>query len=958
MQDEKTAFDLLVKPLRRLVRERGFDRPTLPQKKAIPHILEEKNILLMAPAGTGKTEGALLPILQKILKKQLGKRKGIKLIYITPLRALNRDMLMRMRWWCRSLDLKISVRHGDTATRERRKQALSPPDVLITTPETLQLLITGKRMSRHISTVKWVVVDEIHELAENKRGAQLSLSLERLRRLKAGDFQIVGLSATVGTPDKVAKFLVGHERSCKILDVTMARKMELDVLYPSATKEDEVLASKLYTYPEVAARIRIMRELIENHESTLIFTNTRPMTEILTSRFKMWDLDFPVSIHHGSLSSFTRRRTEEELKSGDLKGAICTSSMELGIDIGKIDLCIQYNSPRQVTRLLQRVGRSGHQITKVAKGAIIVKDPIDAVESVVIADLSKKKELEPVKIPENPYDVLAHELVGMLVAAREWNIDDAHEIIRRAYPFRNLSKDELLKVLKFLESMTRRLVWLPPEGNVFVRPRKGKRIFDYYFNTLSMIPELMQYLVVDDEKDEPVGVLDEPFVAEYGEPGSKFVMGGSIWKIVQVFRNKVYVKSVDDPVGAVPSWVGEEIPVPFTVAQEVGKLRQRIKKQVNQGKKFDQIIKIISNEQDLDGGTVERTLDPVKRYIELDLPVPTHRKLVVEKSEDTHVVHACFGTLTNRTLARFIARKVSEELGETVAVSVDPYRILIRSEKLAPEEIVGVLRGNMGKDFEETLKSIIEDSRFFKWRIVQVARRMGALEHEARMTSGVVDKLTRGLKGTPVYEETFKEVVDKDLDLPRALEVLEKIESGEIEVSSLGIREEPSPLSAPAWQLRSLNFEPVSPERIRSLILGSTRARLLSEKRTFACIECKNWAEVKSIHELNDPPTCPDCGSKSIGLVEREARGVWRVLDRLKRTHKQAKKSEIWKKLKKTSQLISKYGKPAAAALVGRGVSPSAAEEVLREESEVSGRFLDLIMEKEKKALFQRYERS
>lgn len=954
MSKEETVFGRLAKPLRDLLEEKGFEEPTLPQKEAFPPILDDKNTLLIAPAGTGKTEAAFLPILNKILKSP--REEGIKLIYITPLRALNRDMLDRLIWWCKALDLKVSVRHGDTSKRERRKQALSPPDVLITTPETSQLLLVGERMSQHTTSVKWVVVDEVHELAGNKRGAQLSLSLERIRRLKGGDFQVVGLSATVGSPEEVAKFLVGVDRPCEIVDVSMVRDADFDVLFPEVTSRDEALASEIYTYPEVAARLRAMRDLIEEHETTLIFTNTRPMSEVLTSRFKMWDIDFPVSIHHGSLSTFARRRTEKELKEGKLRGAVCTSSMELGLDIGKVDLVIQYNSPRQVARLLQRAGRSGHRITEKAKGRIIVKDPTDGVESGVIVDRSKKRELEPVKIPDKPMDVLSHELVGMMVSAREWNVEDAWELTRRAYPFRNLEKEDVLDALKFLEDMPRKLAWLREDEEVFVRPSKGSRIFDYYFNTLSMIPEIKQYLVVDDTTDETVGVLDEPFVAEYGEPGAKFVVGGSIWRIVQVFKDKVFVKPDDDPVGAVPSWVGEEIPVPYSVAGDVGGMRRELADLLEGGDSYDEAIESISGSWDLDRGAVERSLEPVRDHFEEGLSVPTDGRVVVEKAEDTLVVHACFGTLANRTLARYIARRATDELGESVAVTVDPYRILVRSERLAPDELEAILTGELGMDFQSTLERVIEDSRFFKWRIVQIARRIGALEYETEMTGSEIDQLVEGSKGTPVYDETFREVVRKDLDLPKTLEILERIAGGELELVSLGIRSDPSPIAEPAWEERSLTFEPVSPKRMERLILGSVRARLLSSERTFACADCKDWVEIKEVHELSDSPTCPKCGSEKLGLVEEEVRSVRRTLDRVKGSSKKGRNEKTWKSIDKTSALVSKYGKAAAAALVGKGIKPPGAERILEEESEINDRFLDKVIDEEKKSMIRRYK--
>ncbi len=954
MSKEKSLFNRLVKPLTNLLEEKGFQTPTLPQKKAIPPILDGKNTLLIAPAGTGKTEAAFLPILNEILKKP--REDGIKLIYITPLRALNRDMLDRMMWWCRALDLKVAVRHGDTSKRERRKQALNPPDVLITTPETSQLLLVGKRMSQHTASVDWVIVDEVHELAGNKRGAQLALTLERMRRLKGGDFQIVGLSATVGSPEEVAKFLVGVNRPYEIVDVSMVREIDLDVLYPDVTEEDEALSSEIFTYPEVAARLRAMKNLIENHETTLIFTNTRPMSEVLASRFKMWDLNFPISIHHGSLSTFARRRTEEKLKKGELVGAICTSSMELGLDIGKVDLCIQYNSPRQVDRLLQRVGRSGHRITEKSEGWIIVKDSTDGLESSVIIKRARTQKLEPIQIPEKPLDVLSHELVGMIVSAKEWEVEDAYNIVKRAYPFRNLEKEEVIDVLKFLTNMNNRLVWLRPDEKVFVRPKRTKRVFDYYFGTLSMIPEIKQYVIIDDTKDEAVGVLDEPFVAEYGEPGAKFVVGGSIWRIVQVFKNKVFVKPVEDPVGAVPSWVGEEIPVPYSISQEVGSLREELVKKLKEKENFDEAIKLISKEWELDEASIRKSAIPIKVHFEKGFAVPTDRKIVLEKSSDTLVVHTCFGTLVNRTLGRFIANQAADELGESVAITVDPYRILIRSERLTPMEIEAILSGEINPNFEKALEEVIEESQFFKWRIVQIARRMGSLKVESDITSSEVDQMIKGLKDTPIYKETFKEVVWKDLDLSKTLEILRDIRDGKIELHSLGVLSEPTPISTSALEERSLSFEPVSPKRMRNLILGSVRARLLSEERTFGCIDCKDWVTAKEIHELSDPPTCEKCGSKKIGMIEEKVKSVRRTLDRVNKNPKKGRKSKIWKEMKKTSKLISKHGKIAAAALAGKGIDPSAAERILKKENRISEEFLDLIMAEEKNSLLKRYK--
>src|SRR5208337_2106549 len=245
-------FDELAKPIREAIAERGFTSPTDPQLKAIPEILAGKNVLLISPTASGKTEAAVLPVLSMFMVDR-GEDRGIKILYVTPLRALNRDMMDRFEWWGKRLDIRIAVRHGDTETKERAAQAKNPPDMLIITPETLQAVLTGRVMKQHLRAVKYVIVDEVHELAEDKRGSQLALALERLRWIAMRDFQIIGLSATIGTPEKVARFLVGTTREVTTIQVPVGREIRIQVINPSSTPRDAELAAQLYTHPEVAA---------------------------------------------------------------------------------------------------------------------------------------------------------------------------------------------------------------------------------------------------------------------------------------------------------------------------------------------------------------------------------------------------------------------------------------------------------------------------------------------------------------------------------------------------------------------------------------------------------------------------------------------------------------------------------------------------------------------------------
>ncbi|MEM3823695.1 MAG: DEAD/DEAH box helicase, partial [Candidatus Bathyarchaeia archaeon] len=365
---ESNVFTILASSIQEGLKELGFLKPTLPQVMAIPPIFAGENVLLIAPTGTGKTEAVLLPIFSKLMQQE--KKDGIIIVYVTPLRALNRDLLKRLSFWANHLGISIEVRHGDTELRLRRRQAISPPQMLVTTPETLQAILPGTCMRKHLSHVQFVVVDEVHELASSKRGAQLTIALERLYEVVGREFQRVGLSATVGNPREVAKFIAGTNRSVRVVQALLPKGYRYYVENPAPTEADYDLAGKLQTSPEAAARIRRIAELVDAHKSTLIFVNSRPNAEMLGYKFsQLGRMD--IAVHHGSISKEERIQIEDDFKAGVLKAIICTSTLELGIDIGDVDLVIQYLSPRQVSSLIQRVGRSGHRLDMLSEGVIV-----------------------------------------------------------------------------------------------------------------------------------------------------------------------------------------------------------------------------------------------------------------------------------------------------------------------------------------------------------------------------------------------------------------------------------------------------------------------------------------------------------------------------------------------------------------------------------------------------------
>ena len=947
---------MLVKPVRRLVEQKGFPEPTEPQEKTIPKIIEGKNVLLISPTATGKTEAAFLPVLSMLL--QAPKTPGIKVLYITPLRALNRDLLERLEWWCNNLDIKLAVRHGDTDTKERTRQSRSPPDILITTPETLQAILSGWVLRQHLQSLRWVIIDEVHELADSKRGSQLSLALERVRNLIGKDFQMIGLSATIGTPEKVAQFLVGNNRSVEIVRVPVAKMVRLQVLFPQPTEEDVRLAGQLYTHPEVAARLKIIRDYMSKHKSVLLFTNTRSVSEVLASRLKVWNIDFPVSIHHGSLAKPSRIAAETGLKRGYLKGLIATSSLELGIDVGRIELVIQYMSPRQVTRLIQRVGRAGHRVGRVAKGVIIGMDSDDTLEALVIARRALKEELEPVVVPPQPYDALTHQIAGLLLKNRRLAFQEILEVARNAYPYKDLTMEDVEKVLKYMHSRFPRLAWVSFEDQVVLKPSRTKALFEYYFDNLSMIPVEKQFLVVDNSTDTSIGVLDEAFMAEYGKAGTKFIIRGSPWQIVHTTEDKVYVRPVDDPTGAIPSWIGEEIPVPFQIAQEVAWIRGFVEEKIKGGLSAEETSALLSERYPVEKDTMLRAVAETVEQVSADLAVPTDKRVVLEDWEDFVIIHSNFGSLTNRALAQLLGEVLSDKLGHGIVVQHDPYRIFVRTVGAANSARILEVFDELHAMSEQTVKDTLTRSTIrtglFKRRIIHVARRFGALKKWADFSSVSLQKLITSFENTPIYEEGLKEVFTKDLDVDGLVQVLRAIREGEVKLQVLETGGNATPVARVGIERVSMKTDLIPPKRMRAVLVESARARLLNETGTFVCTNCWDYLDMIQVKNLPDHPRCPRCGSFALGVLKVDEERALPLVE--KKGEKLAKAEERLRvDAVQTARLITKYGKVAAVALSARRVRASDVAGVLDEAPKLDDRFYELVLEAERKALSRRF---
>ncbi len=904
------------------VLEKTFPYPTEPQELCIPLILEGKNVLLIAPTGSGKTEAAVLPVFHKILedKARNNEERGIYALYITPLRALNRDMLSRLERWGRELNISIEVRHGDTTSYARRKQALEPPDMLITTPETIQAIIPGRRLRESLKSVRYVIIDEVHELANSKRGAQLAIALERIALL-SGNFQRICLSATVGNPEEVAEFFAGHKKT-QVVNTVSTKTIAIEVLSPESTKRDEK--------DEVITHVRTINGVVKEAKSSLIFVNTRRAAEMLASLINKFEPGL-IGVHHGSLSKEMRIEAEEKFKKGAIKGLICTSSMELGIDIGSIDLVVQYASPREVTRLVQRVGRASHFVRKTSTGKVIALTPDDVAESAVIAKRAREGKIEDIKLKEGSLDVLANQICGVLLDLGLISLDKLYSLIKRAYPFRNIAFDTMMRVIEQLE-----------EEGLLKRDREKIRLSKstrgYYYENLSMIPDERKYEVYDIVSGKLICMLDERFVLNFAAPGALFVAKGETWRVVdmdvEAEREKIKVEPGVKREGEIPNWEGEEIPVPFEIAQEVGDLRAKIASFFSSGK-------------ELNPGCFKTLIELIKKQIDEGCVVPTAKEVVVETSKDEKevVINACFGHLVNETLGRLIVALLGARLGTAISMEIDPYRIKLKSGRRIGKE---ALKQTLGSIEPEFVRAIIErtlkNSLLFKWELLNVAKRFGALRKDFDRTQISVDKLVKLFSGTPIYEETVNDIFADKLDVERAEEVVRKIKSGDIKVcfSSHGL----SPIGASGY----LSWRDVlATERDEELIIDALRNRIMNDRVILFCVSCKRWESlrrVKTIIELGaESLVCPFCNSRLIAALKPWEKEEIKIVKRISSDAEKGNKERV-KRVYRNANLVLSHGALAVIALAARGIGPEVASRILRKHEH---EFYRCILEEERR---------
>jgi ATP-dependent Lhr-like helicase len=904
----------------------GLSEPTEPQIKAIPPILGGENVLLVAPTGSGKTEAALLPVFSRFIDAP--SREGISILYITPLRALNRDMLKRVSVWAQRLGLTVEVRHGDTAAKVRRKQALNPPNMLVTTPETLQAVLPGGLMKQNLSSVRFVVVDEVHELAEDRRGVQLALGLERLREVTGYEFQRIGLSATVGNPKEIASFIAGADRPVRVVEVFPPKSYVYTIECPAPDQPDYDLGGDLNIAPEAAARIRRILDLVNGHVSTLVFVNSRANAEMIGH--KLLQLSSDIAVHHGSLSREERSAMEDRFKDGALKALICTNTLELGIDIGNVDFAVQYLSPRRVSSLIQRVGRSGHRLDRVSQGVIVTAYPDDTLEAIASVRRAYLNLSEPIRFHENCLDVLAHQTAGILMDKGKTTVDEAYDIIHGAYAYRNLPRAKFLEVVKYLQSL--RELWT--EGDVLGKTERTRR---YYYGNLSMIPDERRYPVIDVVSDGKIGTVGDEFMSLRARVGLNFLCAGKAWRIVQIEdeTGRVYVIPAEDPFAVDPGWDGELMALPIEIAEESGKLRREISDELKRLGDLEKATEGIAGKLRVKPQVLREIADELNEYVKRGLPVPTDKLIVLEGYGNYVVVHSCFGETVNATLACIFDAVLSDR-DMITGWWHDAFRILIEvPRKVEPRDLEKLPSELFGLDddaVEEAFSDYLEARFPFPEKVKHVAERFGALPRGRMLDLEMLSQLMARFRDTPVYEETMREVMAEKVDLPSVKRIMAQVKSGGIQIQTLLSRESPSPIAYHILATYADVPELMAPRQVLLSNIERMKKSVESRKTALLCLSCRDWTTETRVRDVPDKPVCGGCGSGLLTSLRR-LNDVERLKQLFERRFKgeQLADEEV-KELstaRRAADLTLSYGKQAIIALQVKGVGPETGSRIL-----------------------------
>ena len=789
--------------------ERAFEAPTPAQTLGWPAIARGGHVLIQAPTGSGKTLAAFLLGIDR-LNESPG--DGLRLLYVSPLKALNYDIERNLRSPLAGLGskLRVGVRTGDTPAGERREMLRTPPDILITTPESLFLLLTSQARET-LRGIRTVILDEVHAVAGTKRGAHLALSMERLERLVDEPFQRVGLSATQRPLEEIGRFVAGSGRDIELVDAGVRKELDLQVVVPVEDMRELGSTSEL-SVPPLADGVELgvgverssrsiwpsiypaILELVRAHRSTIVFVNNRRLAERLALRINELAGEELARAHHGSLAREQRLVVEELLKAGEIPCLVATSSLELGIDMGAVDLVIQVESPKSVARGLQRVGRAGHELHSVSKGRIFPKYRADLLESAVVARAMHAGEIEETRIPRNPLDVLAQQIVAVC-ADEEVSVDELHELARRAYPFSELSRAQLENVLDMLAGrypsdefaeLRPRIVWDRTSGTV--RGRAGAR--SLAVTNAGTIPDRGLFGVFLVNGGGRVGELDEEMVYEARE-GQTFLLGASTWRIEEITRDRVLVSPAPGVPGVAPFWKGEGVGRPAELGAKIGKTARELSALAD-----DAAIDRLEGEYGLDALAARNLLTFLREQESVTGVVPSDRTIVIERFRDEIgdwrvCILSPFGGRVHAPWAMALRTRLRDSLDVDVqslwsddgialhfpdADAATPLADLI----LDPEEIEDLL-------LAELAQSALYGARFREnaARALLIPRRRPGQRTplwQQRLKAQSLLQVARRYPQFPIVLETYRECLQDVFDLPALRGLLRGIQTRSIDL--------------------------------------------------------------------------------------------------------------------------------------------------------------------------------
>ncbi len=794
------------------------------QLHGVMPVHERKNILISAPTGSGKTLTSFLAILNYLIglarKNELENK--VYCVYSSPLKALNNDIFVNLikplneiyeiaeKKDIKLQKIRVSLRTGDTETSERVKMLKNPPHIFITTPETLAIVLTSKKFIDLFYGVEFVVIDEIHSLG-NKRGVYQSISLERLENISKISPVRIGLSATIAPLDEVANFLVGFERDCLISEVENIKKTDIEVL----TGVNDLIDTDSY---EIHSSLySLIDKLIQSHKTTVIFTNTRAATERVVHHLKEMfpenyseNLGGGIGAHHSSLSKEHRFEIEEKLRKGELKVVVTSTSLELGIDIGYIDLVILLGSPKSSARALQRIGRAGHKLHDVAKGRFIVLDRDDLVECSILNKECYERRIDKIHIPKNCLDVISQQIFGMAIQ-KIWNIDEMFNVIRKSYCYSELSKEDFMSVISYLAGE-----YALEHRNVYAKiwydektkqiGKKGKLARVIYMTNIGTIPEESFITIViasGERKDEKIGVIDESFL-EKMKPGDVFVLGGRRYQFMFTRGMKAYVNAAVRKNPTIPSWFSEQLPLSFDSALEILRFRKKIDEMFENNKKKEMIIELIKeycyvNEHI--AGLIYKYFYEQYSYSK----IPNEKRLLIEcyKGEKNYVIfHSLYGRRVNDALSRALGYLMGQKVGRDIEIGINDNGFYFAGEKLPIDDALKFLKTS---NLREILEEAIARTEILKRRFRHCAARslmilrnykghtksVGRQQISSFLLLSAVNKIS---KDFPILKEARREVLEDLMDIKNAELVLKWIEEDKIKIEKVNTKL-PSPFA-------------------------------------------------------------------------------------------------------------------------------------------------------------------